>query len=174
MPSEVDPKIYTGQLVRVHYNLGRCRRGKPKPGESCFVVSTPKKGWRKVDGYVSNILLKDAEFIVSKAGVDNIRNVRKKRNVVAWIQGTAVNPNTKAMKRAIGSDDWYGVGFDPFSGYKFYLPEMSEEIDEAPLVYLSGRKAIALFDVPNPGHEAEHGEGELEALVEVLGEYVSY
>jgi hypothetical protein len=162
MPSEVDPKIYTGQLVRVHYNLGRCRRGKPKPGESCFVVSTPKKGWRKVDGYVSNILL------------DNIRNVRKKRNVVAWIQGTAVNPNTKAMKRAIGSDDWYGVGFDPFSGYKFYLPEMSEEIDEAPLVYLSGRKAIALFDVPNPGHEAEHGEGELEALVEVLGEYVSY
>jgi hypothetical protein len=173
-PGPIDPKSVYGQEVKVHYNLHRCSRGvDPKEGESCWVVSTRQQGRWKVAGYVEGLLMKDVTFKVSRAGVDRIRRI-KKRKVVAWFEGVAANPNTKSMKRAIGSDDWLGVGFNPFEGYDFYLYETDEAIDEAPLAYVSGRKAITLLEIPNPGYEAGHAEEELEVLIEVLGEDVSY
>jgi hypothetical protein len=169
MPKAIDPSEVVGEYVRVHYNRHRCRQGlDPKPGEACWVVKTKQNGKWRVAGYVEGILLEDVEFVVKTEGVDRIRRTGD-REVIAWFEGTVANPNTKRMKKAIGGGEWEGVGFNPFEGYSFYLYDSDEEVDHAPLAYVSGRKAIALFDMPNPSEEADDPEEYLEILVEEVG-----
>jgi hypothetical protein len=169
MAEAIDPSEVVGEHVRVHYNLHRCKRGRdPKPGESCWVVKTKRGGKWLVAGYVEGILLEDVTFKVSKAGVKRIRRTGD-REVIAWFEGIVADANSKHMKRAIGGGDWEGVGFNPFEGDSFYLYDSDEEVEYAPLAYVSGRKAIALLEMPNPGDAADDPEEYLEALVDELG-----
>ena len=154
MPDEIRPSTLYGKLVRVHYNLHRCRPlkagEKPPAGESCFVVSLKQGSAWKVAGYVPSLLIKDGEMKVSESGVKRIRE-QKSRAVVAWIIGTAVDPNSAAMMRATGNfDNWEGVRFNPFLSDTFFLAKTQRPIHEAELINVSGRRMIAKLNRANP------------------------
>ncbi len=158
-----------GHRVRVHYNLHRCPggpRGPAKSGEACFVVSEKVGGAWKVTGYVSELLLEDADFKVSLAGVRSIRE-KGQRAVVAWINGTVTD--AAAARRKLGdARDWEGVSFNPFKADTFYR-EDGRPIEEAPLVYLSGRRAAVKLRTSNPGGEPIRSESDLRRLVRSVG-----
>lgn len=170
MPEAIDPKSLVGELVRVHYNRHRCKPGyDPLPGDGCWVVKTKQGSRWLVAGYVDDILLKNVKLhVAGKKSIDRLRRT-KSREVVAWFQGTVVDANNRSMKKAIGGGEWEGVGFNPFNNYSFYVYDTGVDVDYAQLAYVSGRKAIVLFEIPNPGESADDPEEYLEVLVEELG-----
>jgi hypothetical protein len=153
-PAGVDPSRFYGRQVKVHYNLHRCPRGRdPRPDEDCWVVSTKQAGGWKVAGYVPSLLIADAEFKVSEAGVDRIRD-QGVRSVIAWILGTAADPSSREARLAMGDRrafaNWAGVGFNPFKAYTFYAYESGRPVLAAPWAYVSGRKAVARLSAAAP------------------------
>jgi hypothetical protein len=164
-PAEIHPSKIYGKKVRVHYNLHRCPRGRdPAPGEACWVVSTKVDGAWKVAGYVPSLLIADAEFQVSKPGVVRIRE-QQSRSVVAWIVGTAKDPGSASAH----DSGWTGVGFNPFKSDHFYLYESGKAIEHAPLVYVSGRKAITKPGRGNPSSCGCGSKRQLDELARDIG-----
>jgi hypothetical protein len=169
-----------GKEVRVHYNLHTCRPlkpgDKPKPGEICWVAKTKQAaGWR-VEERFKSMLLKDCTFEVSLSGVARINRTRN-REVIAWISGTAVNPDSAEARKASGTfDDWEGVSFNPFKADHFYREgNIGSVVEAAQLVYVSGRRCVAKLRTRNPrSGPGVAGSDQLELLAEHLGGNVDY
>ena len=175
---------FFGQRVRVHYNLTTCPppgSGRTmKPGASCFVVKTNQGGKWLVADTVQSVLLEDVTFKVSESGVDRIRRTGN-REVIAWFEGTAVNPNDPGVKRRTGSfASWDGVSFNPKgpapSCYNFYFVDTRKPARSAQFVYCNGTKAVAKGAKANPERDdlTVAGEVELDLLAEVLGGEIGY
>jgi len=146
-----------------------------KPGAACFAVNVRDGGKWKVSDTVRSILLKDVTFKVSDAGVDRIRSTCS-RSVIAWLEGTAVDPNAAAVRKQTGNfDNWDGVSFNPFKARTFYLVDGRKPIHEADFVYCSGTKSVAKTTRSNPGGNLRvAGQEDLDLLAENLGGDVSY
>jgi len=170
---------FFGQRVRVHYNLTTCPppgSGRTmKPGATCFVVKTNQGGRWLVADTVKSVLLEDVTFKVSDAGVDRIRSTRS-RSVIAWLEGTAVDPNAAAVRKQTGNfDNWDEVSFNPFKARTFYLVDDRKPIHGADFVYCSGTKSVAKTTRSNPcGDLRVAGQEDLDLLAENLGGDVSY
>jgi len=172
---------FDGQLVASAFNLNRCGPKKHPPMAECFTIFG--KG-RRVLAYVDSVLLEDATFVVSKAGVARIRK-KKAREVIAWVEGTARDPE-KVKKRLGDMREWVPVTFCPYTDDEFMMPEGPQErcgpgarrpgtpIAQAKWVYFdsASKKAIALPHgyTKNPAAVNRlRGEGELSALAEMVG-----
>lgn len=119
--------------VRVYYNLHKelisvqrrnvIDRGRRRHGGPIVTAYGP---WRVVD-HVAAIELRDCRFIVSKAGVDRIRRLKRKQ-VVAKIEGYVMRlPDTPADKNhplpGIDVSGWKikeELHFNPYLCYHFY------------------------------------------------------
>ena len=101
-----------GQWVQVHYNLHR--------GDLAICGRN-----RRVLGYATRILLRDAVFWVSEASRQ--RCIRqKKRNVHARVRGILIR------EYEIGPD-WRRVRYCPFTAGHFFYADTEEPIYQAPL-----------------------------------------
>lgn len=89
-----DPPLDPNVKYRVYRNLRE---------RTLSVLDTRTK---KVVGHVTDkILLREAKFIVSKSGVDRIRNTRRKQ-VVAFVEGYFVNYLGLAGDPIVGWTSW--------------------------------------------------------------------
>ncbi len=177
-------RSFFGQKVRVHYNLHNCPppgSGRTmKPGAPCFAVKVNQGGKWSVADTVQSILLEDVTFRVSESGVDRIRRTGN-REVIAWFEGTAVNPDDPAVKRRTGTfSSWDGISFNPKgpspSCYHFYFVDTRKPARSAQFVYCNGTRAVAKGAKANPDRDrlTVAGEADLKLLAEVLGGEIAY
>lgn len=149
---EIRAKDLLGEHVSVHYNLNKCRPGKPpKEGETCFVVKDKPSG--KVKGYVKSIALEDVETVVRAGTLARIRK-RETREVCCFIRGTVVRESAVRGELLEGA-------FNPFRDACFYVRESGMCVDTARFAVFEGRdywfvdpevseRDLAESRVPNP------------------------
>lgn len=112
--------------VRVYYNLRK------------HCLSVMDKATRRVINHVDSISLKDVKFVVSKKGVERIRQ-RKRKSVVAFVEGDVMAWHASDTCGVCKAQHSVGiVKFNPYKWDTFVLETSKVAVTSAGYVTIVG------------------------------------
>lgn len=121
--------VKAGQKVEVYYNLH----------QSGFTIKSIDPGYQykgKVVAHAVNVHLAECQFVVSKSGINKVREKRVKR-VCATVRGTLISTGP------IDSSNYEAVYFNPYQTEEFVWLDTKKPISKASHVYFYDRFCAA-------------------------------